>query len=163
MEDSISHEENVDKGTEFNDSLTTASPNLNGINLGNTVQLEREIKRELEEQGLLDPDSIPLNDVVYDEDDEILNELIKCQNELKLLSSKNEATLKFLLDVAKKDVYKQELDSKLKEVDQEVMSIYRKILCAKQKKRSLTKKEKDAATKALKEREVIVKQINALE
>ena len=41
------------------------------------------------------------------------------------------------------------------------MEAFRKIQAAKQKKKAPTKKERDAALKALKEREVIVKQLEA--
>ena len=39
---------------------------------------------------------------------------------------------------------------------------YRRIMAAKQKKRSPTKKERDAAAKALRDRETLIKQLDAL-
>ena len=41
------------------------------------------------------------------------------------------------------------------------MEAFRKVQAAKQKKKPPTKKERDAALKALKEREIIVKQLEA--
>jgi len=43
----------------------------------------------------------------------------------------------------------------------QVMEAFRKVQAAKQKKKPPTKKERDAALKALKEREIIVKQLEA--
>lgn len=42
----------------------------------------------------------------------------------------------------------------------QVMDAYRKVQLAKQKKKTPTKKERDAVIKALKDREVIMKQID---
>lgn len=162
MEGDLSKEENLDSELESNDKLSNAnSVNiLKGINLGNTDQLERRLKGVLEEQGLLDPeDSVQMDEAIGDEEDEVLHELVKCQNELKVVSAKNEATLRHLLDAAKKDLIRQEWDKKLKAADQEVMEAYKKIICAKQKKRTPTKKEKDAAFRALRERENIIKEM----
>lgn len=52
---------------------------------------------------------------------------------------------------------KQELRQRVRVSDNEVMEAFRRIMTARQKKRTPTKKEKDQAWKALKERESILK------
>ena len=78
------------------------------------------------------------------------------------MSSKTQSQLKFLINESKKDLSRQAWMEKLKSADLEVMDAYRKILCAKQKKRQPSKKERDFAIKAIKDRELITKQIDAL-
>jgi len=155
--------DSIDLDFEVNGKNGNGSNHLfKSINFGNTNQLEKRIRKELEDQGILDPDIITFHDSLPLEDDEILKELIKCQNELKAISSKTRSQLKFLINESKKDLNRQAWMEKLKSADLEVMDAYRKILCAKQKKRPPSKKEKDMAIKALKDREVITKQIDAL-
>ncbi|RWS15841.1 transcriptional adapter 3-like protein [Dinothrombium tinctorium] len=133
---------------------------LKNVNFGNTAQLEKRIKKELEEHGLLDPDDMCTNETAATNEDEVLNELLRYQNELKAIQSQNQSQLKHLLSIAKQEISKQELNEKLQIADNEVMEAYRRILAVKQKKRILTKKEKETALKALKEREAVLKQIN---
>lgn len=52
---------------------------------------------------------------------------------------------------------KQELRQRVRVSDNEVMEGFRRIMAARQKKRMPTKKEKDQAWKALKERDSILK------
>lgn len=164
IEENLSRGEGLDTDLELNEKISNAS-NINllkSLNFGNTNGLEKRLKKELEEQGLLDPEDGEIADGLDEESDEILAEMIKCQNELKIISAKNQATIKYLLEMAKKDVTKQEWETKLKAADTEVMEAYKKILSAKQKKRIPTKKEKEAATKALKDREAILKEIDSI-
>lgn len=59
--------------------------------------------------------------------------------------------------LAKEEVSRQELRQRVRMADNEVMDAFRKIMAARQKKRTPTKKEKDQAWKTLKERESILK------
>lgn len=130
------------------------------LNLGNTSQLEKRIKKELEDAGLLELDDG--SSLVDDEDDEILRELIQAQNELKMVSEQNKSQLEMLLSKAKLDMARQEIQEKLKVVDEEVIETYRKITALKSKKKSPSKKERDAAIKALKERDELIQQLDSL-
>lgn len=125
------------------------------LNIGNPSHLEKRIKRELEEQGLLDSD----DKVEDDPDDEILMELKQKQQELKTLCQYNISMTKNLLEKAKEEMKKQEQKKKLAQVDSEILEAYRKVQLAKQKKKPPTKKERDAVYKSLKDRENIVKTI----
>lgn len=165
IEENLSRgDDGLDPDHELNEKIPNGS-NINllkSLNFGNTNALEKRLKKELEEQGLLGPDDGGIGDTLDEESDEILAEMMKCQNELKIISAKNVATIKYLLEMAKKDVIKQEWETKLKSADSEVMDTYRKILSAKQKKRVTSKKEREAALKALKDREIILKEIDSL-
>jgi len=111
------------------------------LNISNTAQLERRIKRELEEQGILElmdrPDDNP--------EDEILSELRKKQSELRVLSQHNQLMTKRLVKLAKEELTRQDLRRKMAAADADVMDAYRKIQAARQKKRTPTKKEKETA------------------
>ncbi len=70
---------------------------------------------------------------------------------------KNKRTAEMLLVKAQKEMQKQELKQRAKVIDAEVVDAFRKITAAKQKKKGLTKKEKDSAWKSLRDRESILK------
>jgi transcriptional adapter 3 len=57
---------------------------------------------------------------------------------------------------------RQELRNKLQQADNDVMDSYRKISIARSKKKLPTKKERDNSWKALKEREIILKQLESI-
>ncbi|XP_054694029.1 transcriptional adapter 3 isoform X1 [Grus americana] len=118
-----------------------------------TKSLEGRIKEELVAQGLLESEDRPAED----SEDEVLAELRKRQAELKALSAHNRAKKHELLRLAKEELHRQELRQRVRMADNEVMDAFRKIMAARQKKRTPTKKEKDQAWKTLKERESILK------
>ncbi|XP_076371072.1 transcriptional adaptor 3 isoform X2 [Tachypleus tridentatus] len=141
----------------------TSSPNpgkggfIRSLNIGNTAQLEKRIRQELKEQGILELDDV----TTENPEDEVLAELRKCQAELKSVTTQNILHAKHLLHQAKEEMKKQELRKKLLIIDTEVMEIYKKMASARQKKKIPTKKEKDQAWKVLKERENILKQLDS--
>ena len=63
---------------------------------------------------------------------------------------------------AKEEMARQELRNKLSHADQDVMEAYKKISAARSKKKPPTKKEREQAWKALKEREIILKQLESI-
>eukprot|EP00096_Caligus_rogercresseyi_P009909 TRINITY_DN3466_c0_g9_i1.p1 TRINITY_DN3466_c0_g9~~TRINITY_DN3466_c0_g9_i1.p1 ORF type:complete len:513 (-),score=210.20 TRINITY_DN3466_c0_g9_i1:297-1784(-) len=96
------------------------------------------------------------------ENDEILEELKRCQKELRALSNLNLAQLTRLLKVAKEEVHRQELRNKLNEADRRVMEAYKKISLSRSLKKEPPKKDRELAWKALKERETILKQLESV-
>ncbi|XP_070586809.1 transcriptional adapter 3 [Erythrolamprus reginae] len=118
-----------------------------------TKSLEGRIKEELIAQGLLESEDRPAED----SEDEVLAELRKRQAELKALSTHNRTKKAELLKLAKEEIHRQDLRQRVRVADNEVMDAFRKIMAARQKKRTPTKKEKDQAWKSLKERESILK------
>jgi transcriptional adapter 3 len=132
---------------------------IKSLNITNAENLEARVRKELEEQGILNPNEEDKDDM---ENDEILEELGRCQNELKAVSSHNLQQLKRLLKAAKEEIARQELRNKLQQADNDVMDAYRKISTARSKKKPPTKKERDYAWKTLKEREIILKQLESI-
>ncbi|XP_072015314.1 transcriptional adapter 3-like [Amphiura filiformis] len=124
-----------------------------------TRALEARIREELFTQGLLDVDDSITEDI---ETDEVLAELQKRQAELRALSSHNRNQKNRLVRLAKEEMKRQELRQKMRAADNETMEAFRRIMAARQKKRSPTKKEKDQAWKVLKERETLAKQLNSM-
>lgn len=114
-----------------------------------TRTLEARIKEELIFQGLIDEDH------GEEEDDEVLAELKKHQTELKTLITKNKQGKQELLKRVQEEMRRQELRHRTRIIDAEIMENYRKVSAYKQKRKSPTKKEKEAAWKALREREAI--------
>ncbi|XP_036839325.1 transcriptional adapter 3 isoform X2 [Oncorhynchus mykiss] len=133
------------------------SPRSQGkaFSVPHTRSLEARIKEELMSQGLLDSEERP--GAGGDSEDEVLAELHKRQAELKALSAHNRSRKQELLRLAKEEMRKQELRQRVRVSDNEVMEGFRRIMAARQKKRTPTKKEKDQAWKALKERDSILK------
>lgn len=83
-----------------------------------------------------------------------------CKRYIKLSVSHHHFFFSYLLlplRLAKEEMRKQELRQRVRVADNEVMEGFRRIMAARQKKRTPTKKEKDQAWKALKERESILK------
>ncbi|CAG5123926.1 unnamed protein product [Candidula unifasciata] len=123
------------------------------LNIGNPATLERRIRKELEEQGILEKEE----EEEDDPNDEVLAELRKKQQELRAISQQNVNILKSLYRQGQEDMARQELKTKLLAADSEVMEAYRKIQIARQKKKSPTKKEKETIAKVLKDREAIIR------
>ncbi|XP_073975916.1 transcriptional adaptor 3 isoform X3 [Rhodnius prolixus] len=120
-----------------------------------TACFEQRIRRELEAVGLLDA-----ND--NDEADEVLNEIKKCEEELKIVAAQNKEHLSKLLAQAKHEMKRQEIKRKIRSLDSELMDIYRKTNSAKLKKKQLQRKERDQAWKVLKDREMLLKSLDSL-
>uniref|UniRef100_H2ZRQ6 Transcriptional adaptor 3 n=1 Tax=Latimeria chalumnae TaxID=7897 RepID=H2ZRQ6_LATCH len=136
------------------DGASTSPRSQNkSFSVPHTKSLEARIKEELIAQGLLESEDRPAED----SEDEVLVELRKRQAELKALSTHNRGKKQELLRLAKEEMKKQDLKQRVRMADNEVMDAFRKIMAARQKKRTPTKKEKDQAWKALKERESILK------
>ena len=156
-------EESTKKGSggESSDTENAASKGqlIKSLNITNAENLEARVRKELEEQGIIDPKEDTKEGI---ENDEILEELARCQNELKAVSNHNLQQLKRLLKAAKEEMARQEVRNKLQAADNEVMEAYRKISQARAKKKPPTKKERDQAWKALKEREIIIKQLESI-
>lgn len=140
------------------ENMTPRSALFRNFTISSAANFERIVRKELEDQGMLDCSDAP-KDVA---DDEILQELKRCQNELKLLSAHNVQQLKRLLKLANEEMVRQDLKRKLQQVDNEVIEMYRKVIAAKQKKKPLSKKEQETVWKALKDRDALLKSIDNL-
>jgi len=131
------------------------------LNGPQAVALERRIRQELEEQGILAADETNAAQA----DDEILTELRRCQDELKAISKHNLQQVNRLRRLSQEEMKRQEYKKILMAADAEVLDAYRKLAPNKQqKKRPITTKEKaqlqTQAWKALRDREAIIKQLD---
>ncbi|XP_071795539.1 transcriptional adapter 3-B-like [Asterias amurensis] len=156
VEDIISETNLKGDGSEVKD--VSSPKNGNRFTVPHTRALEARLREELLHLGLLDADD-PVTD---DTDDEILVELEKRQAELRALSAHNRSQKMRLYRLAKEELKRQELRQKMRACDNETMDAFRRIMAARQKKRSPTKKEKDQAWKTIKEREGLVKQLDTM-
>lgn len=131
---------------------------IQSLNVTNGDTLEKRVKKELEDQGILDPN----DDDAEDCNDEILGELVRCQAELKAVSSHNLTQLKRLVKSAREEMARQEVRNRLSDADKEVCEAYKRIASTRSKKKSPSKKERDVAFKALKDRDAILKQLESI-
>lgn len=131
---------------------------IQSLKVANGDSLEKRLKKELEEQGILEPGEDDLDPGA----DEILTELNRCQEELRAVAQHNQVQLRRLVKAAKEEMAKQEIRARLAEADKEVCEAYKKIALARSKKKSPGKKEKEVAWKALKDREAILKQLESV-
>lgn len=117
------------------------------LNIGNPATLERRIQRELEEQGILEPEE----EVEDDPNDEILQELRRAQAELKPVLQWKVLHMKELLKKAKEQQARQQLWKKFDECDAKLHEEYRKLGLARQKKKPNMKRERESVKKVLKD------------
>ena len=118
IEDSIDNSKNKSgaAATGQEDDKDSKVNLIKSLNINNSEALEARVRKELEDQGIIDP-----NEEDNDEDnDEILEELKRCQNELKAVSAHNLQQLKRLIKAAKEELVRQELRNKLQQADAEV-------------------------------------------
>ncbi|XP_035234188.1 transcriptional adapter 3-like [Stegodyphus dumicola] len=125
--------------------------NLNG------ESLEQRIRKELVNIGALEA-----NHGESRSSDEVFNELKRLQAALIPVCEHNIKQKKKLLALAKAEMAKQEVKKKLQEADARVMEAYRNIAAAKYKGKKLSKKERDQAMKIIKDRELLMKQLNSM-
>jgi transcriptional adapter 3 len=117
------------------------------------ICMDRRLKKDLVEQGILSVEDLSKNMP----DDEILQEIKKCQQELAAVNEYNVEELKRLKAIVTKDLKRQEIKAALDKVDNQVLEVYNKVLLTKQKQIQQAKDEdfdKATFTKALKEYEV---------
>lgn len=123
-------EENVMTGDTNSLHLETPSePNTNAadsfnrtmsmLKNGNGISIERRVKKELIEQGLMDAD-----DLNTDDEDEILSEIKRVRTELSAISEYNYKELQNLHTAAKGEMKRLEIKRQLDSVDQEVPFIF---------------------------------------
>lgn len=100
-----------------------------------SVCLDKRMRKELVDLGILnsvEEDMKPTANV-YNEDDQILEEIKKCQQELTTVNEHNKKELNNLRYLINKDMARQELNEKLEKVDGQVMDIYNRLLTAEPK------------------------------
>ena len=77
---------------------------IQSLKVANGESLEKRLKKELEEQGILEP-----GEDDGDVNDEILTELNRCQDELKAVSQHNQIQIRRLIKSAREEMARQEI------------------------------------------------------
>lgn len=114
-------EENMLPGDHSENALDISPPTVTTNSdatmalLKNGINIERRVKRELIEQGLLDPD-----DCAKDNEDEILAEILRVRTELAAIAEYNHTELNKLKVASTDEMKRLEIKRKLDSVDQEV-------------------------------------------
>ncbi|XP_037069997.1 transcriptional adapter 3-B-like [Pollicipes pollicipes] len=151
-------DENVDGANKETEPVVARPGLAASLQLSAAGQLERRLRRELQNQGLVDDTDGPSAVA----DDEVLAELERCQARLRTLAAHNAAQVERLLRLSRAELRRQELKEKLATTDAQVQEAYQVVSAARQRKKSPSKKERELAWKALKERDAIIKMLDAL-
>ncbi|ODM94611.1 Transcriptional adapter 3-B [Orchesella cincta] len=121
----------------------------------NTPPLENRIRECLVDQGLLLPDDA--NDpILLNPDDEVLAEIKRSQSVYKKLHQYNSEKLLALHTLGSKELDRNTQKRELEKADKDVLEAYKTVASCRLKKKPLTKKEKDAANKALEARKKVL-------
>jgi hypothetical protein len=82
---------------------------------------------------------------------------------MQVLVALNQKMKRELLEIGQTEMRKQELRHRVQSADADVLEWFRKFSTYKQNKKSPTKRERDMASNALKERETILRVLNSEE
>lgn len=157
-DDSVKDTELIPRGsdTDTPSAENSCESTADSQQLTSAAQLERRLKRELTDQGLL---------TIYEEppvdQDQLLSELIRCQKQLRSVSAHNMLQLDRLLKLSRHQLRRQQLKSQLQEADEQVQEAYRAVASARQQQRPPSSAERDAAWRALRSRDDIIKVLEA--
>ncbi|XP_019859884.1 PREDICTED: transcriptional adapter 3-like isoform X1 [Amphimedon queenslandica] len=90
-----------------------------------------------------------------DDEDEVVKELMKAQNELKVVHEYNQQQKRMLHSLAKSEIRRQEIRKQLQETDQEVMEWLRVFSSYSQRKKKepIKQKERESAQRCLDKRQ----------
>lgn len=137
---------------------------VRSLNMGNLSALEKLVRQELEDQGILDEDGLMCTGNETTQGDEVSEELRLRRKEFSLVQHSNLRQLSLLMKKSEKTAARNELIDNLNQADDELRD-----LCAKyyglvpMPKRSLSKKEKDLLWKVFKNREECARKLDAFD
>lgn len=160
-------EENLhpDGNSTSNENSNCSSDIMHSINarsavalLKNGISIERRLRKELIEQGILDADDMPKSQ----QDDEILSEINRVRTELAVIAEYNSNEIRKLQSMAKDEMKRIEVKRKLDRVDQEIMDSYQKVIAARLKRRPLTKQERDEVYRLTEEQKRLSDQLELM-
>lgn len=146
-------EKDVKPNQSFIDSLK-----VNKVSNGDGLELK--VKKELEDQGFLDP--ADENEDQEPEDDLILYEMVRCQKQLKKTAAHNQKQIRRMLKAGREEKIRQEIRERLAEADTDVRDAYTKILEVRSRKESPSVEERETAWKAIKVRNALIKALEAI-
>lgn len=138
----------------------------------NGISLERRVRQELIEQGLLcaedfakDRSGCGGGAADGTEDDEILNEIVRVRTELATIAEYNFTELQKLRQLATVEMRRLDVKRKLDIVDQEIVDMYKRVALIKQskqqKRRRLTDAERTEVLRLTEEQKRLSDQLEA--
>lgn len=103
--------------------------------VNNSVCLDKRMRKELVDLGILNAVEDDIKPV-FNEDDQILEEIKKCHKELVTVNAHNKRELNNLRYLIDKDMIRQELNEKLDKVDGQIMEVYNQLMSANSKEKT---------------------------
>lgn len=111
--------------------------------LKNGIAIERQVRKELIEQGMLEAKDAATGGERQDDVDEVLMEIQRVRSDLMAIAESNTNQLSTLKNVALDEIKRLEVKRKLDDVDHEIIEQHKRVQLAKQKGRTLLKSERD--------------------
>lgn len=124
----------------------------------NCIGIEKRVKKELIEQGILDIADFPNND-----EDEIHSEIKRLVAELSTIAEYNSNALKRLHDAASEEIKRLEVKRKLDAIDQEVLETYKRTLQNKAKRKPLSPEEQQEIYRLTAEQKTLSDQLERMQ
>ncbi|XP_055314395.1 transcriptional adapter 3-like [Sitodiplosis mosellana] len=121
------------------------------------IDVEKRLKKELLDLGIFEP-----SDFAKEKEDEVLNEIKRVRTELQAIAEFNRNELKTLKAVAKDEMKRLDMKRKLDRIDQEIIEAYKRIFAAKQKRRPLTKHERNEIYRLVDEQKRLADQLETM-
>ncbi|XP_067635195.1 transcriptional adapter 3 isoform X2 [Eurosta solidaginis] len=138
---------------------SSAQMNFRSLSLlRNCIDIEKRVKKELIEQGILD-----LNDFPNNEDDEIHAEIKRLISELSSIAEYNGAALKRLHESAAEEIKRLEIKRKLDSVDQEILEAYKRSMLNKAKRKPLSIEDQQEIYRLTSEQKVLSDQLERIQ
>ncbi|XP_004520093.1 transcriptional adapter 3-A [Ceratitis capitata] len=138
---------------------SSAQMNFRSLSLlRNCIDIEKRVKKELIEQGILDLNDFPNND-----DDEIHAEIKRLIAELSAIAEHNGTALRRLHEAAAEEIKRLEIKRKLDTVDQEILEAYKRTMQNKAKRKPLSIEEQQEIHRLTSEQKTLSDQLERLQ
>jgi transcriptional adapter 3 len=155
-ENSNSSLENIPNNTNMVHTRSAANQLKNGI------AIERRVRKELIEQGMLEAKDAAPGGERQDDVDEVLMEIQRVRSDLMAIAESNTSQLTKLKEVALDEIKRLDIKRKLDDVDHEIVEQHKRIQLAKQKGRSLSKPERDEILRLTEKQKKLSQELDCL-
>ncbi|XP_017488156.1 PREDICTED: transcriptional adapter 3-B-like [Rhagoletis zephyria] len=138
---------------------SSAQMNFRSLSLlRNCIDIEKRVKKELIEQGILDLNDFPNND-----EDEIHAEIKRLIAELSAIAEYNGAALKRLHESAAEEIKRLEIKRKLDTIDQEILEAYKRTMQNKAKRKPLSTEDQQEIYRLTSEQKALSDQLERIQ
>jgi transcriptional adapter 3 len=133
------------------------------VPISHAKSLEARLQEELTQLGIFENSEEPEVDSGAKElDDEVLAELVKKQEELHSVAAYNRQLKDRLVQAAEEEMKRQTIRNHVLQLDTSIIETRQRLLTLKSKKKALSKKEKDAAWRTIRERNRLLSQLQMI-